>query len=243
MTDQTQRLDKFLANAGIASRRSIKDLLKYSQVTVNGKRVHENGTRIVPGKDDIKVDGKKIKNKGMIYYLLNKPVGVISTSDDELGRKNVIDLIETSTRVYPVGRLDKDTHGAILLTNDGELTHKLTHPKYHVPKRYLLQIKGSVSEGKIQKLRDGVVLSDGITNPAKVKIVRSTERQTTLEIEIFEGRYRQIRRMCEAIFLNLVDLRRTDFGPIPLGNLKEGQYRELTKEEVNQLKKAVEKTF
>ena len=170
-------------------------------------------------------------------------MGVISTSSDELGRQNVIDLIDTKVRINPVGRLDKDTHGAILLTNDGELNHKLTHPKFHVPKTYILKIKGSVSEAKIQKLRDGVTLDDGITAPAKVKFVRLNEGQVILEMEIFEGRYRQIRRMCEAIFLNLVDLQRTDFGPIKLGVLKKGQHRELTKEEILKLKKAVEKTF
>ena len=235
--EKTQRLDKFLANAGIASRRSIKTLLKENEVTVNGKRVKENGTRIVPQKDDIKVNGKKIKQDDFVYYLLNKPIGVISTSSDELGRDNVTDLVDRHIRVYPVGRLDKDTHGAILLTNDGDLTHKLTHPKFHVPKKYLLKIEGNISDDKIQRLRNGVTLTDGITASAKVR----KASEYSFEMEIFEGRYRQIRRMCEALFINLVDLQRTDFGPIKLAGLKKGKYRELTKLEIEKLKQAVEK--
>jgi pseudouridine synthase len=238
MEQKTQRLDKFLSNVGIASRRGIKTLLKENEVTLNGKRVTENGTRIIPQKDEIKINGKKIKKDTFVYYLLNKPIGVISTSSDEYGRQNVIDLVDADIRVNPVGRLDKDTHGAILLTNDGELTHKLTHPKYHVPKKYLLKIGGNISEEKIQKLRDGITLNDGITAPAKVKKIYDN----ALEMEIFEGRYRKIRRMCEAIFINLLDLQRTDFGPIKLGNLKKGQHRELTKEEVSKLKESVNKS-
>lgn len=235
--DKTQRIDKFLANAGIASRRSIKKLIKESIVTVNGKRIKESGERFIPSKDDIRIDGKKIRAESFIYYLLNKPIGIISTSSDEYGRENVTDLVNTSIRVYPVGRLDKDTHGAILLTNDGELTHKLTHPKYHVPKTYLLKVSGNVSEEKIQKLREGITLSDGITAPAKVKVLKPG----LIEMEIFEGRYRQIRRMCEAIYINLTDLQRIEFGPVKLGSLREGRYRELTKDEIGKLKKAVEK--
>lgn len=242
MEKNTIRLDKFLANAGIASRRGIKPFLKQNAVTVNGKRVRESGERVIPDKDEIRINGEKIKSEKFVYYLLNKPIGIISTSSDEYGRENVIDLIEAKTRVYPVGRLDKDTHGAILLTNDGELTHKLTHPKFHVPKTYHLKIKGSISAEKIKKLKDGVILSDGITAPAKVKVVKTNPNFTILEMEIFEGRYRQIRRMCEVIYLNLQDLRRIRFGPIELGRLGEGSYRELTGDEINNLKIAVGST-
>lgn len=239
MNDQTQRLDKFLANNGIASRRGIKQFLKYENVTVNGKRVRESGTRINISIDDVRINGKKIKETTFVYYILNKPIGIISTSSDEFDRENVTDLIKTNVRVYPVGRLDKDTHGLILLTNDGELTHKLTHPKFHVPKKYLLTISGSVSDGKLGKLRNGIILSDGITAPAKAGIVKQNDKQTIVEMEIFEGRYRQIRRMCQAIFLNLIDLKRIQFGPIGIGNLKEGQYRLLNGTEISALKNAV----
>lgn len=233
---QTVRLDKLLSNAGYSSRRSIKKLLKENQVTVNGKEVMESGIRVNQA-DEIKINGKKIKHEEFVYYLLNKPIGVISTSSDEYRRENVTDLVPNNIRVYPVGRLDKDTHGAILLTNDGELTHKLTHPKFHVPKKYLLKIEGNISDDKVQKLRNGVTLSDGITAPAKVKKIKPN----ILEMEIFEGRYRQIRRMCEALFINLADLQRTDFGPIKLGNLKKRKYRKLTKEEIAKLKSSVQK--
>ncbi len=238
----TIRLDKFLANNGYASRRGIKDLLKYQNVTVNGKKVKESGTRINPETDMVKINGETVKATKFVYYLLNKPKGIISTSSDEFDRENVTNLVPTGHRVYPVGRLDKDTHGLILLTNDGELTHKLTHPKFHVTKKYLLEIAGSVSDGKIEKLRNGIILSDGITSPANVKRIKEKEKSVVIEMEIFEGRYRQIRRMCEAIFLNLLDLKRIQFGPIKIGELKEGKYRNLTENEVEALRKSTLKT-
>lgn len=239
--NQTQRLDKFLSNSGYSSRRSIKKLLKENEVTINGKRTLESGTRIDLSKDDIRINGAKIKKDQFVYYLLNKPKGIVSTTSDEFDRENVVDLVPESYRVYPVGRLDKDTHGLILLTNDGELTHKLTHPKFHVPKTYVLEIEGSVSEQKLNKLKKGIILSDGITAPAKAKIIKQKERQTIIEMEIYEGRYRQIRRMCQAIFLNLTDLKRIAFGPIKIGSLREGEHRVLISSEIQSLKKAVEK--
>jgi pseudouridine synthase len=237
--NSTQRLDKFLANNGVASRRGIKQFLKFETVTVNEKRVRESGTRIDVSRDIVKINGKRIKVASSVYFLLNKPKGIISTSSDEYDRTNVTDLIDTPFRVYPVGRLDKDTHGLILLTNDGELTHKSTHPKFHVPKTYLLTINGNVSEEKMEKLRNGIILSDGITAPAKVRLIKQKEKITYLEMEIYEGRYRQIRRMCQAIFLDLTDLKRIKFGPIKIGSLKEGDSRALTPNEIEQLKNAV----
>jgi pseudouridine synthase len=239
---QTIRLDKFLANNGYESRRGIKDLLKYQDVTVNGTKVRESGTRINPDKDEIKINGQKIKLTKFVYYLLNKPAGIISTSSDEFDRENVTDLVPPGHRVYPVGRLDKDTHGLILLTNDGELTHKLTHPKFHVSKKYILELSGKVSDEKIEKLRRGIILSDGITAPAIVRRVKETETSTILEMEIFEGRYRQIRRMCEAIYLKLVDLKRVQFGPIKIAELAEGKYRNLNENEIESLKSATSQT-
>jgi len=241
MENNTQRLDKFLANNGIASRRGIKQFLKAETVTVNGKRVKESGTRFDPAKDELKINGEKVKSTKFVYYLLNKPKGIISTSSDEFDRENVTDMVPNTFRVYPVGRLDKETHGLILLTNDGELTHKLTHPKFHVSKKYRLEIKGNVSDAKIEKLENGVILSDGITAHANLNRVKQTETSTILEMEIFEGRYRQIRRMCDAIFLNLTDLKRIQFGPIKIAELKEGKYRNLTEIEINTLRSSVSK--
>jgi 23S rRNA pseudouridine2605 synthase len=238
MQDSTIRLDKFLANNGYASRRGVKYFLKTENVTVNGKRMRESGFRIDLENDDIRINLKKIKNTKHVYYVLNKPKGIISTSSDEFDRENVTNLVPNDIRVYPVGRLDKDTHGLILLTNDGDLTHKLTHPKFHVSKKYILEITGSVSDAKIEKLKNGIILSDGITAPAKARKVKENESSTIIEMEIFEGRYRQIRRMCDAIFLPLTDLKRIQFGPIRIEKLKEGNFRELTSEEVELLKRA-----
>ena len=235
MQTLTIRLDKLLSNNGYISRRGVKSFLKNETVTVNGKRVRESGTRIDTKKDEVKINGKKVKESVNVYYLLNKPKGIISTSSDEFDRENVTDLVPTDTRIYPVGRLDKDTHGLILLTNDGELTNKLTHPSSHVSKIYLLEIKGRVSDGKIEKLKNGIILTDGITNKANVKRIKETETKTILQMEIFEGRYRQIRRMCEAIFLDLIDLKRIQLGPIKIEGLKEGKYRVLTKDEIKDL--------
>jgi 23S rRNA pseudouridine2605 synthase len=235
---QTQRLDKFLANKGLVSRRGVKNFLKENAVTINKKKANEGGLRINLSKDKVEINGKNIKENKFVYYLLNKPKGVISSSSDELGRTNVTDLIPERTRIYPVGRLDKDTHGLLLLTNDGELTHKLTHPKFHIPKTYLLTIKGSVHEEKIEKLRKGIILSDGKTRPAKVEVVIKNEKYTILEMEIFEGRYRQIRRMCETIRINLTDLARIKFGSINIGDLKDGKFRILSKKEIEELQTA-----
>lgn len=236
------RLDKFLANGGYVSRRGVKQFLKNNNVTVNGKRVRESGERIEPQKDNIQINDEKVKQVDYVYFLLNKPKGIVSTSSDEFDRKNVTDLIDTDKRVYPVGRLDKETHGLILLTNDGELTQKLTHPSFHVSKKYILEIRGKVSKEKIKKLENGVMISDGITSAAKVKKVKEKDKSTILEMEIFEGRYRQIRRMCEAIYLDLIDLKRIQFGPIRDSRIKEGSYRELTENEIKTLKMSSSQT-
>ena len=238
MTDTTIRLDKFLSGAGIISRRGVKQFLKANTVTVDGRRVTESGTRIA-NTDSVQINGEKIKKPDFVYFLLNKPMGVISTTADEFGRDTVTSLIDTNERIYPVGRLDKDTHGLVLLTNNGELTHQLIHPRYHVVKTYKLIVQGKVKESQIEKLRKGVILTDGITLPADVQIVKQTADQTTLTVAIHEGRNRQVRRMCEAVGINLVDLQRINFGPLKLGTLPKGEYRELSKKEIQELFAAV----
>lgn len=239
-TANTIRLDKFLANAGVLSRRGIKQFLKHQDVTVNGKRVTESGIRLDPSKDTVLINGQKIKKPELVWFLLNKPMGYISTTSDEQGRQNVTELINTFERIYPVGRLDKDTHGLLLLTNDGELTHQLIHPKYHVPKVYRLLVQGQPDVRQLKLFREGVMLEDGITLPAETKIASSNNGRTILEVTLHEGRNRQIRRMCEAVGLELLDLQRISFGPLTLGNTKVGSYRRLTKDEIQSLKKVVQ---
>ncbi len=238
MDRKTQRLDKYLANLGISSRRGIKKFLKEQILTVNGDRVRESGTRIVPEKDDIRLNGKKMQASHLVYYAVNKPKGIISTTADEYGRMNVISLIPSNQRIYPVGRLDKDTTGLLILTNDGELTHKLTHPKFHVFKVYHLTVSGRVEKSQLSKLRNGIILEDGITAPAEVTVLKELKTKTLLSMTIHEGRNRQIRRMCDAVGIDLLELERVKFGPVALANLKSGKYRELTKKEVEALRKA-----
>ncbi|HXS14868.1 MAG TPA: pseudouridine synthase [Candidatus Saccharimonadales bacterium] len=236
----TTRLDKLLSNAGVASRRSIKQFLKNNEVTINNKRATESGLR-VGEKDIVLINGKPLRKPGFVYFLLNKPMGYISTTSDEFFRGTVTELIDTSERIYPIGRLDKDTHGLLLLTNDGELTHKLIHPRYHVPKVYRLLINGRVSTQKIQLFKQGVLLSDGPTLPAEANIIETNNDQTVLEVTLHEGRNRQIRRMCDTLGLDLADLGRISFGPLTLKNVQLGKYRKLTKEEIISLKQAVER--
>ncbi|HVT01226.1 MAG TPA: pseudouridine synthase [Patescibacteria group bacterium] len=233
--NNTQRLDKYLANLGVCARRNVDNLLKERVLTVNGQRVEEGGLRIDEEKDEILLDGKEIKKPKPVYYLLNKPKGIISTTSDERGRKNVMSFIKTDTRLYPVGRLDKDTTGLIILTNDGELTHKLTHPKHHIDKTYELTIKGRADNNKLEKLRNGIDLEDGRTYPAVIHVIQEGDI-TVLNMTIHEGRNRQIRRMCKAVKIDLKELRRIKIGEIQIGTLKEGQYREITKAELDRLR-------
>lgn len=235
-SEATIRLNKFLANLGVCARREVKQLLKYQQVTVNGDRVTEQGVRIDPAKDDIRINGKKLEEPKKVYFLLNKPKGIISTTADEYGRKNVTSLVPKVGKIFPVGRLDKDTTGLILLTNDGELTNMLTHPSYHVYKVYRLTIEGQVHKTQLRALQNGVLLDDGITAPAKVKLIHAKDNTTFIEMTIHEGRNRQIRRMCETVGIKLTALKRIKFGPLEGKGLEEGKYRELTKNEITLLK-------
>lgn len=196
------------------------------------------GFRVFPGVDTVTVNGEEIVQKGFTYFALNKPMGYISTTSDNWGRESVVDLIDTLEKIFPIGRLDKDTRGLILLTNDGELTHKLIHPKYHVDKTYRLTVAESPTDAQLMALRTGVLLRDGITLPANAEIVDTVDGNTIIALVIREGKNRQIRRMCETVGLKLLDLQRISFGPISLGTLEEGAYRELTTEEVAALQKS-----
>jgi 23S rRNA pseudouridine2605 synthase len=238
MEDTTVRLNKYLANMGICSRREVKQFLKHTVVTVNGDRIKASGFHIDPNKDDLRLNGKSIKPPKLVYYLLHKPLGIVSTTADEYNRKNVTALIPTKERIYPVGRLDKDTTGLILLTNDGELTNLLTHPRYHVDKTYRLTIKGTINDTQLRALRNGVLLDDGITAPARVSIIKKTNDGWLLQMIIHEGRNRQIRRMCETVGIQLLALKRVAFGPLAIGSIQEGKWRELLGKEIIALKSA-----
>lgn len=236
--DNTIRIDKFLSSNGAVSRRGVEMFLKQNNVTSDGIRITQHGARINP-KSKILINGKAIQKPHKVYFMINKPKGIISTASDEFGRKNVVSLIKTAERIFPIGRLDKDTHGLLLLTNDGELTNQLIHPRYHIPKIYQLTIKGQIFPPQIDKFEKGIELEDGMTMPAKLNIIQRRKDATICEVTIFEGKKRQIRRMCEALNLPLTDLQRIQFGPLKLDNLKTGDFRELSYKEIESLKNTV----
>lgn len=230
-----ERLQKVLARAGIGSRRVCEDLIAEGKVTVNGE-VAVLGRRIDPDNDKVAVDGVPLSvAEGLVYYLLNKPAGVVSTAADPEGRRTVVDLVPAEPRVYPVGRLDYETEGLLLLTNDGDLTHRLTHPSFGVEKEYLAEVEGTPSRGSIRILREGVELEDGTTSPARA----SLQPPNLLTLTIHEGRNRQVRRMCEAIGHPVRRLVRVRIGPLADRTLKPGEWRELTAAEVRALETAV----
>ncbi len=226
MNEEGERLQKVLAALGWGSRRVCEDLIADERVTVNGE-VAVLGRRVDTLVDVIAVDGVPIGARpDLVYYLVNKPRGVISTAHDPQGRATVVDMVPQSPRVFPVGRLDSDTEGLLLLTNDGDLTHFLTHPSKGVEKEYVVQLRGNprLAEGQLRKLREGVELDDGPTAPAKV----SQRSDLTLSITIHEGRNRQVRRMCEAVGHEVERLVRTRIGPIVDTKLRPGAWRELS---------------
>ncbi len=230
------RLNKYLASLGVASRRKVDEMIEQGRIEVNGSPIKTLGFKVDPSKDKVKVDGKLVAEpEKLVYIALNKPIGVVSTALDELGRETVLDLVEVPERVYPVGRLDQESHGLILLTNDGALAQKLTHPKFHIPKTYEVLIQGMVDVWQLNKLKNGVILKDGKTAPADVEILSEKDNRVLLKIVLHEGKNRQIRRMCAAIKLNLLDLKRVAMGPVELANLAEGKWRYLTDQETAQL--------
>ncbi|MFM9279014.1 pseudouridine synthase [Paenibacillus jiagnxiensis] len=233
-----ERLQKILAQAGVASRRKCEELILAGKVEVNGETVTELGTKADPAQDIITVNGKPIKTEQKVYLMINKPKGVITSASDPEGRKIVSDYLKgIKERVYPVGRLDYDTEGLLLLTNDGEFANLLTHPRHHVPKTYLATVKGVPHGTELDKLRQGIQLEDGMTAPAEVeyKDVDPDGKESVIQITIYEGRNRQVRRMFEAISHPVIRLKRIAFGDLLLQNLKRGLTRPLTKDEVNRL--------
>jgi 23S rRNA pseudouridine2605 synthase len=228
------RLGKHLAHAGVASRRASEALVTEGRVTVDGA-VITDPARDVSGEETIAVDGELVRAPGArVVYALHKPPGVVSTAADTHGRRTVVDLVPSGQRLYPVGRLDADSTGLILLTNDGDLAYALTHPRFEVPRTYRARVEGRPSERALRALREGVELDDGRTAPAHVRLLGPHE----LELTIHEGRKRQVRRMCEAVGHRVVELRRVAFGPLRLGDLGAGRHRRLTAAEVQRLRDA-----
>ena len=240
MNDKREvRLQKYLAEHGVASRRSAEQLIQDGRVSVNKKVVQEMGLKIQPGKDQVRVDNQLIGGTVQLrYILLNKPSGYICSAQDDRGRRTVLDLIDgVSERIYPVGRLDYDTAGLLLLTNDGALTHHLLHPSHAVEKTYLAEIEGYPDNRAMEKLRRGLRLRDGWTAPAKANIVRRKGTTTWVELTIHEGRNRQVRRMMEAIGFPVQRLKRTKLAFLDVKDLRLGEWRELSASEVQRLKK------
>jgi 23S rRNA pseudouridine2605 synthase len=228
------RLQKVLAQAGLGSRRTCDELIDAGRVRVNGERARP-GQRVDPEVDVVEVDGAQIGvRQGLVHLLLNKPAGVITTADDPQGRPTVIDLVPAEPRVFPVGRLDADTEGLLLLTNDGDLAHRLTHPSYGIEKEYLAEVDGMPKPGAIRRLREGVDLEDGRTAKAKVAVLGDR----LLRITIHEGRNRQVRRMCEAVGHPVLRLVRTRIGPLVDRTLAPGEWRALAQDEVRALERA-----
>ena len=238
--DEGERLQKVLAHAGVGSRRAVEEMIAGGRVKVNGKRAIL-GRRIDPAKDKVEVDGSVVPLRAdLVHYLLNKPQGVVSTADDPEGRPTVVELVDVEERVWPVGRLDIGSEGAIILTNDGDLTLRLTHPRYHVPRTYLAQVQGSVGHKVVGQLTRGVELDDGPSRAISAGLVERVPGGSLIEITIAEGRNRQVRRMFEALGYPVTRLVRRAIGPLELGRLKPGDFRRLSPVEVQSLYRASE---
>lgn len=236
------RLQKWMAQCGAASRRRSEELIAAGKVTVNGIVVREQGVRIDPEKDLVCLNGKPLQQeRPHRYYMYYKPAGVLTTTSDPQRRTTIFDqLPELRGQVVPVGRLDMDTRGLLLLTNDGELTYRLTHPSWEVPKTYVAVVAGKVSNRALRQLANGVLLDDGMTAPADVRLMKQSSRKSTIELTIHEGRKREVRRMCRAVGHPVQSLLRVRFGGLSLSKLAEGDMRPLKKSEVAQLKSLVD---
>lgn len=233
------RLQKLFTDCGILSRRAAEEEIKAGKVTVNGT-VAELGQKVCPDTDVVLYKGKRItppEKKDFVYILLNKPCGVVTSAKDEKGRKCVTDIVKAGTRVYPVGRLDLNSQGLIIMTNDGELTNKLTHPRHEIPKIYEVEVKGEITKEQLTALNESMVLDGYIIMPVKTELVSKSPASSTLKMTLFEGRNRQIRKMCDSQGLKVMKLTRIAIGPIKMDGLPSGKWRYLTDEEINILKK------
>lgn len=231
------RLQKYIAEAQVASRRKAEEMIGEGRVWVNGKKITELGTKVESDRDVVTVDGKEIHIcEKMVYIMLNKPEGCVTTVKDQFNRKSVMDYVkDVNERIYPVGRLDYDTSGLLIMTNDGELTYRLTHPKHNVVKTYIAEVDREPDKRDMEKFRKGIVIDGRKTAEAEIKIIEKGKK-TVLEIRIREGRNRQVRKMCAAINCKVIKLKRISTGKLELGELEKGRYRYLTEEEVEYLK-------
>lgn len=236
MADEKIRLQKYLAECGIASRRKSEELIAAGKVKVNGVTA-SIGDKVNPKHDKVTVSGKKaVSVKKSVYIMLNKPRGFITTMSDEHDRKCVAELVKgINTRVYPVGRLDRESEGLLIMTNDGEFANALTHPSKHISKTYRVTIRPEITKEQATAFRNGIEIDGRITAPADLRILEAQENRTVVEVTIYEGRNRQIRKMFEALGIEVARLKRTKVGNLKLGMLKQGDYRDLTPEEVNSL--------
>jgi pseudouridine synthase len=231
------RINRFLAAAGAGSRRAVEGLVRAGRVAVNGEVERDLARRIGPG-DAVTVDGRPVGREAAVYVLLHKPAGVVTTAHDPQGRRTVLDLVDVPGRLFPVGRLDRDTTGALLLTNDGEVAHRLMHPRHEVEKTYMASLRGEVPDEAVPRLAGGVELDRRLTAPARVTVVERGPDGTVLEIVLHEGRNRQVRRMAEAVGHPVLTLHRPRYGPLRLGRLRAGGWRMLTAAEVEALRAA-----
>ena len=234
------RLQKYLADCGVASRRKSEEIIKSGRVTVNGAVITEMGYKVT-SRDEVKVDGKKaILEERKVYIVLNKPYGYVTTVKDQFGRPAVIDLVrDIRERLFPVGRLDYDTSGLIILTNDGDFAYRLTHPKHEVKKVYVARVAGSFTNKEITKFENGLEIDDYVTAPSKIRVLNSDAKASTVEITIHEGKNRQIRKMCEKVGHPVIMLKRISIGNIQLDSLPEGNWREITKDELEEVRKVL----
>jgi 23S rRNA pseudouridine2605 synthase len=244
LTDQEGvRLQKVLAAAGVASRRVCEDLIVKGRVKVNGKVVRELGTRIYPEADQVQVDDRPIQlDPDRVYLAFHKPKGVVSTMSDENNRPCLADFFMGYERVFNVGRLDADTTGLLLMTNDGEMANQLAHPSYEVQKLYVAKVRGKITRVEMQRLKDGVKLEDGLQQADSARVIDQSEQTSLVEVILHSGKNRVVRRMFEAIGFPVLELTRKSFGPLRLGNLKPGQFRELSKLEVSALMEAAQQS-
>jgi 23S rRNA pseudouridine2605 synthase len=232
------RLNRFLARSGVCSRRNADLLIQAGRVAVNGIPVEKLGVKVDEKQDEVKVDGRKVSlNQNLLYILLNKPKGYLSTVKDNFNRPTILDLVGKDKNVFPVGRLDKDTQGVLLLTNDGELTFRLTHPRFEIEKKYRVTVQGRMDPETLIRFKQGIKLEEGVTARGEGRIIQAGEEKSVFQLTLKEGRKREVKMMCQAIGLKVLGLKRTDFASLTTKGLKVGEWRYLTEREATRLKK------